>query len=174
MRSIVIRLGKDQDLFSNHKIRHTSSADNFSRKVVVYNNGSGKRYARFIHNIASTIFREVPAEESMRFNNHLLNYANEAPLDQVAAARLSPDYVYRETQRALVGVKGKCQVLPGIDIGIPTGKKSGKASPADVYAATMAAYKAGANGIILSRKYSEMNLALLDAAGRAIRDAMKG
>jgi hypothetical protein len=43
-----------------------------------------------------------------------------------------------------------------------------------VYNATLAAYKAGANGIILSRKYSEMNLELIDAAGRAIREAMKG
>jgi hypothetical protein len=144
-------------------------------KVVMYNNVGGERYARFIHNIASTIFKDVPPEELMRFNNHLLGYSDqEASLDKLAATGLSADYVYRETKRALDGVKGKCPILPGIDIGIPTGKNSHKQTPDDVYQATAAAYKAGANGVILSRKYSEMKLEDIDAAGRAIREATKG
>jgi len=143
-------------------------------KVVAYNNCGGERYASFIRNIGSTVFRDVPLEELMRFNNHLLNYGNEAALDQLSTAGLSPDYVFRETQRALAGVKGKCKILPGIDIGIPTRATSRKGLPDDTYAATSAAYKAGAHGVILSRKYSEMMLADLDAAGRAIREADKG
>ena len=140
-------------------------------KVVVYNNCGGERYANFIRNVGSTVFRDVPKEELLRFNNHLLNYGDEARLEELAAAGLSPDYVFRETQRALAGVQGKCKVLPGIDIGIPTGKNSRKASPDDTYAAVAAALKAGADGLILSRKYSEMRLANLAAAGRAVRDA---
>jgi hypothetical protein len=143
-------------------------------KVVAYNNCGGERYERFIRNIGSTIFRDVPLEELMRFNNHLLNYGDEAPFDKLATAGLSADYVFRETQRALAGVQGKCLILPGIDINLPTGKNSRKASPEDSYAATLAACKAGSHGVILSRKYSEMRLANLDAAGRAIRDAAKG
>jgi len=142
--------------------------------LLVYNNCGGERYASFIRNIGSTVFRDVPKEELLRFNNHLLNYGAEARLDELAAAGLSPDYVARETQRALSGVQGKCRVLPGIDIGIPTGKNSRQASPDDTYAATLAALKAGAHGIILSRKYSEMPLANLTAAGRAVREATKG
>lgn len=142
-------------------------------KVVAYNNCGGERYANFIRNIGSTIFKDVPLDELLRFNNHLLNYENEAPLDQLDTAGLSPDYVYRETQRAVVGVKGKCKILPGIDIGIPTKKTSRKGSPQDAYLATQAAYKGGADGVILSRKYSEMDLAALDAAGKAIREAIK-
>ena len=142
-------------------------------KVVAYNICGGERYAYFINNIGSTVFRDVPKEELMRFNNHLLNYGNEAPLDQLPTAGLSPDYVFRETQRALEGVKGKCKILPGIDIGIPTKATSRKGSPEDAYLSTAAAYKAGAHGVILSRKYSEMNLADIDAAGRAIREAIK-
>ena len=71
------------------------------------------------------------------------------------------------------GVKGKCGILPGIDIGIPVNKGSRIASPDDTYAATMAAFTAGVNGVILSRKYSEMQLANLAAAGKAIRDGSK-
>jgi hypothetical protein len=142
-------------------------------KVVVYNNCGGERYANFIHNIGSTVFRDVPQEELMRFNNHLLNYGNEASVDELPKSGLSPDYIFRETKRALTGVKGNCLILPGIDVNIPTGKNSRFASPDDTYNATLAAFKAGANGIILSRKYSEMRLANLDAAGRAIHEAVK-
>jgi hypothetical protein len=142
-------------------------------KVVVYNNCGGERYANFIRNVGSTVFRDAPKEVLLRFNNHLLNYGNEARLDELAAAGLSPDYVFRETQRALTGVQGRCKVFPGIDIGIPTGKNSRKASPDDTYAAVAAALRAGAGGLILSRKYSEMQLANLAAAGRAVREATK-
>ena len=138
-------------------------------KVVVYNNCGGERYAHFIQNIGSTVFRDVPKEELLRFNNHLLNYANEADLQDLPTAGLSADYVARETQRAVAGVEGKCKVLPGIDIGIPTGQHSRKASPEDTEAAVAAALKAGADGVILSRKYSEMQLANLSAAGKAAR-----
>jgi len=61
-------------------------------------------------------------------------------------------------------------VLAGIDIGIPTSRQSRKASPEDTYAAVAAALKAGADGVILSRKYSEMQLANLSAAGKAVRE----
>ncbi len=140
-------------------------------KVVVYNNCGGERYAHFIDNIGSTVFRDVPKRDLKRFNDYLLNYTDEKELDELATAGLSPDYVFRETKRALQGVQGKCKILPGIDIGIPTGKNSRKASPEDTYAATAAALRAGADGVILSRKYSEMRLANLSAAGRAVREA---
>jgi hypothetical protein len=138
-------------------------------KVVVYNNCGGERYANFIRNVGSTVFRDVPKVELLRFNNHLLNYENEAHLEDLAKTGLSPDYVARETKRALEGVEGKCRILPGIDIGIPTGRNSRKASPDDTEAATRAALAAGAEGIILSRKYSEMRLANIEAAGNAVR-----
>ncbi|HEY4334287.1 MAG TPA: hypothetical protein VGM89_00270 [Puia sp.] len=144
-------------------------------KVVAYNNAGGERYASFIRTIGSTMFRDVPLEELMRFNNHLLNYGkDEASLDQLADAGLSADYVYRETRRAMDGVKGKCKILTGIDVNIPIKKTSRFASPDDTYKATLAALKAGGDGVILSRKYSEMMLGNLEAAGRAIREGLKG
>ena len=139
-------------------------------KVVVYNNCGGERYRQYINNIGSTVFRDVPKEELLQFNNHLLNYRDEAELDELPGAGLTPDYVASETRRALDGVDGKCRICPGIDIDIPTAKNSRKALPEDTYAAVIAALKAGAHGLILSRKYSEMRLANLAAAGRAIRD----
>jgi hypothetical protein len=142
-------------------------------KVVAYNNAGGERYANFIKSIGATFLRDVPMEELMRFNNHLLNYGNEPKLEDLPAAGLSPDYVYRETQRALAGVQGKCRIYTGIDMNIPIHKNSRFASADDTYAATLAACNAGADGVILSRKYSEMMLANLDAAGRAIKNFHK-
>ncbi len=140
-------------------------------KVVSYNNCAGERYANFIRNVGSTAFRDVPLEMLMRVNNRLLGYGESEPsLDQLPTAGLSADTVYRETQRAVKGVNGKCLILPGIDVNIPTGRNSRKASEQDTYEATLAAYRGGADGVILSRKYSEMNLANLRGAGRAIRE----
>lgn len=138
-------------------------------KVVEYNNCGGERYVNFIHNICQTVFRDVPPGELMQVNNRVLGYGQEAPIDSLAVAGLSPDYVRRETQRAIAGVQGKCRILPGIDVNIPTGEKSRKASPEDTFAATAAAFAGGAGGVILSRKYSEMRLDNLAAAGRAVR-----
>jgi hypothetical protein len=142
-------------------------------KVVVYNNCGGERYQQFVENIRSTVFRDVPKDELLRFNNHLLGYGDEASLAALPGAGLSPDYVARETKRALAGVGGKCRILPGIDIGIPTRSSSRKANPEDTYAAVAAALEGGADGVIFSRKYSEMRLANLSAAGRAIRDSVQ-
>jgi hypothetical protein len=174
-----------QDLQAGFHIEHVNSFNPIFRatrryedlaqkadflKIVVYNNCGGERYANFIKNVCSTVFRDVPKDELLSFNNQLLNYEHEAGLNDLASAGLSPDYVARETKRALDGVKGKCPVLAGIDIGIPVGKNSRQASPEDTYAATKAALTTSADGVILSRKYSEMRLANLAAAGRAARE----
>ncbi len=143
-------------------------------KVVAYNNCAGERYANFIRNIGSTVFRDVPLEVLMRVNNRLLNYSeNEPSLEQLAMAGMSADTVYRETQRAVNGAKGKCLILPGIDVNLPTGRNSRKASEQDTYEATLAAYRGGSDGVILSRKYSEMFTANMRGAGRAIREGNK-
>jgi hypothetical protein len=61
------------------------------------------------------------------------------------------------------------RILPGIDVDIPPGEKEKRTQPDDVYQAVKAALDAGAHGVILSRKYSEMRMDNLRAAGKAIR-----
>jgi hypothetical protein len=62
------------------------------------------------------------------------------------------------------------KIWPGIDVDIPTGATSKKAQPSDVYDTVKAAFAGGAPGVLLSRKYSEMRLDNIRAAGRAVRD----
>src|SRR5207302_994491 len=75
-----------------------------------------------------------------------------------------------DTRRAVTGAGPRLKVWPGIDIDIPTGASDKKTQPEDVYQAVRAAFQGGAHGVLLSRKYSEMKLANLRAAGRAVRE----
>ena len=79
----------------------------------------------------------------------------------------------RETQARVAGAGGKIKIWPGIDIDIPTGENEKKTTPEDVYQAVKAAFQGGADGMLLSRKYSEMRLDNLRAAGRAAREAAR-
>jgi len=140
-------------------------------KIVVYNNCGGPRYAGYLDNVASTLFRDVPPDDLLRLYNSWLGFGPEAPLDKLPTAGLSADYVYRESQRAIAGVAGtSCKIYPGLDIDIPTEKGEKRTLPEDVYASTTAALQSGAAGVIFSRKYSEMNLANLAAGGKAVKD----
>ncbi|HSU57172.1 MAG TPA: hypothetical protein VLT36_24240, partial [Candidatus Dormibacteraeota bacterium] len=139
-------------------------------KIVVYNNCGGPRYANYIDNMATTIFHDIPKDELERLHNEWLDYPNEVPFKELSTKGLSADYVFRETKRALTDVNGKCKIFPGLDIDIPTSANEKQTAPEDVNAATEAALKAGAQGVLFSRKYSEMKLANLAAGGRAVRE----
>jgi hypothetical protein len=81
--------------------------------------------------------------------------------------------VIRETKRAAANAGARMKIYPGIDVDIPTGPNEKKTTPDDVYGAVKGALESGAHGVILSRKYSEMRLDNLKAAGRAVRDLAK-
>ena len=142
-------------------------------KVVMYHNCGGPRMATYIRNINATLFADLTPEQTTEVTYRIQQYAGEAPLDKLSTAGLSADYVMRETKRAVAGAGGKIKIWPGIDIDIPTGEKEKKSTPEDVYQAVRAAVQGGADGILLSRKYSEMRLDNLRAAGRAAREAAR-
>lgn len=139
-------------------------------KVVMYNNCGGPRMVEFLKNVHTTIFHDARPEETLPFYYRLMGYSGEASFDKLASAGLSPEYVARETRRAIAGVNKEIAIYPGIDIDIPTEKNEKKTQPADVKAAVKAALDSGASGVVLSRKYSEMRLANLSAAGEALKE----
>jgi hypothetical protein len=70
----------------------------------------------------------------------------------------------------LEGVKGsEVQIYPGIDLDVPTKLTDKRTHPEDVQRSVAAAIGAGAQGVVLSREYTEMWLANLTAAGDALR-----
>jgi len=150
-------------------------------KVVMYNNCGGPRLASYVNSISRTILGDFSPEEVLALTYKVQNY-QEANLAELPRKGLSADYVERETRRAVAGVSshsaesasaantlGTPKIWPGIDIDIPTGQDEKKTEPKDVRDAVRAALGAGADGVILSRKYSEMRLPNLRAAGEALR-----
>ncbi|MBZ5727104.1 MAG: hypothetical protein LAP87_19160 [Acidobacteriia bacterium] len=140
-------------------------------KMVMYHNCGGPRMAGYIRNVASTIYGDVPADELLNFHYRVLDYKHEKRLAEIPQAGFSADYVFQEAKRARAALEGtKTQLWPGIDIDIPTGGSQSKSSPDGTKEAVLAAFRAGADGVLLSRKYSEMKLANLRGAGAALRE----
>ena len=85
---------------------------------------------------------------------------------------LSADYVFRETKRAVEGVKStNAQIWPGLDVDIANvDLQFSRSSPPVVNECTKACFRGGAKGLVISRKYSEMKLANLAAVGDALRE----
>jgi hypothetical protein len=139
-------------------------------KVVMYNNCGGERMALYVDNIGSTLFGDLTKQQLTEFNYEVMGF-KERGYDQIPYTGLSADYVTQETKRALAGVAGtKTQIWAGIDVDIPTEAPNSKRTRQSVKDAVTAALSAGAPGVILSRKYSEMRLANLSGAGDAIRE----
>jgi hypothetical protein len=140
-------------------------------KVVIYHNCAGERMVDYIDSVGGTYFADVPRQQLLDFHYRVLDYGDEAGMSSLAATGFSADYVFRETKRAHEALKGaKTKLWPGIDIDIPTGKQNAKCTPEGTTAAVLAAFRGGADGVILSRKYSEMKLANLRAAGAAVKE----
>jgi hypothetical protein len=173
------------DLLMGWHIWHTNSFSPFYRaeqdlqelaqysdylKVVMYNNCGGPRIAGFVDNIQPGIFGDFTKEETLELLYRIQNY-REPGYAEIPTAGLSPDYVYREAKRAVDGAAGtQARIWPGIDVDIPAGKTYSGSTPANTKASVSAAFRAGVDGIILSRKYSEMRLANLSAVGEAVRE----
>jgi len=138
-------------------------------KVVIYNLCGGERLAQYVRSVQRSIFADLTPEQVLELTYEAMQY-HDVPLDQLAISGLSPDYVLRETRRAVSQAGNEMKIWPGIDIDIPTAATSKKTSPDDVYRAVKAAFEGGAHGVLLSRKYSEMRLANLGGAGKAIRE----
>lgn len=137
-------------------------------KMVMYHNAGGPRIASYIDSVSETIWGDVPKGELLQFHYRILNY-DEAPYDKVRQAGLKNDYVYRESQRAMQGRgEAKTLILPGIDIGVHYSPGESESSREDVKKGVIEAFEAGVDGIILSRKYSEMRLEWLSGTGDAV------
>jgi len=140
-------------------------------KVVIYQNCAGERMVDYIDSVGTSYFADVPRQELLDFHYRVLDYGSEKDLKTLPAAGYSSDYVYRETRRAREGLAGtQTKLWPGIDVDIPTAKGNARCTPAGTKGAVTAAFRGGADGIIVSRKYSEMKLENLRAVGEGLKE----
>ncbi|RPJ54629.1 MAG: hypothetical protein EHM23_28530 [Acidobacteria bacterium] len=144
-------------------------------KPAVYHNCGGPRLASYIESVGQTIYGDIPPREVLQFHYGVLDYTGNGYPD-VRQTGLDADYVYRETRRTVIQA-GSTPVYAGIDIDIPVeepdlqaGSGSGARSTREgICAAVREAFRAGADGIVMSRKYSEMRLDSLSGVGDALR-----
>ncbi len=139
-------------------------------KVVMYHNVAGERMVAYIDSVGAVQYGDVPKPELLEFHYRVLGYGQEKGYTELAAAGFSSDYVYREARRARAALRNThTRLWPGIDIDIPTAPGNSKCTPQGTRDAVLAAFRADADGVILSRKYSEMRLANLSGAGEAVK-----
>jgi hypothetical protein len=138
-------------------------------KPVVYNNCAGERVHSFIQSFCGNVFGDMTPYQALEVLYCVMGYGDEAPYDKVMAKGFTPDYVARETRRAIADLAGtRTQVWPGVEIDVPVPEGTSRCTPQSVKAAVMAAFGAGAPGVILSRNYPEMDLTHLAGAGYAL------
>ncbi len=140
-------------------------------KITVYNNLGGTRMETYITSTSNTIYGDMPIDEALQFEYRIMNL-RERGYVELPYTGLSPDYVYRETARAVNDVTGtKTEIWPGLDVDIANvDLEFSRCSPPVVNACTKACFRGGAKGLVISRKYSEMKVANLAAVGDALRE----
>jgi len=148
-------------------------------KIAVYHNCGGPRMATYIDSVSETIYGDVPPEELLQFHYRVLGYSG-VPYDGLRQGPIGGDYVYRESKRSVESVASAgTPVWTGIDVDIPIqsddlGKQEsltvGRSTRASVREAVRQAFRGGVQGIVISRKYSEMRLDSLSGVGDAMRE----
>ena len=140
-------------------------------RPALYNNVAGGRFVTFVRGARNPVFGDLPPELTLDMLYRELNYDGEAPYDKLAATGFSADYVERETRRAVESLSGHpVQIWPGVDIDVPVSAGESHCTPESVGRAVKAAFKGGAQGIILSRNYTEMKPENLSGAGAALKE----
>jgi len=130
----------------------------------------------FLDRSGNTLYGDMDLQTRFDFVNSVMGYEDHKAEDLLHGG-LPVSMVERETKRALAGASGtRTKIWPAIDIEIPH-KSWAKVeadytlcSPELVKESVKAVFKGGAEGIILARKYSEMNLSNLKGVGEALKE----
>lgn len=136
-------------------------------KPVLYRHAAGPRMAEYLASVEDSVFSDFDPEllPTLLYSIHGFEGP---PRHELREKGFDRSYVFNETKRCVDGLAGRALTLagPGFDIGGP----SRFDSPESVYESIAACFEAGADGLIVSREYDEMQRPHLQAVGRAIRD----
>ena len=139
-------------------------------KVLTYHNAGGERTVRYVDNLRNSILADLTPSQALDFIYGIALH-KQGTYDQIAKTGFTDDFVYREAKRSVEATAGsKTRIWPGIDVDLPTRAGNSRCTPEKTKAAVLAAFRGGAHGVLLARKYSEMWLANLSGAGQAVRE----
>jgi len=138
-------------------------------KIIFYHSDGGPRCCHYVDGMLNTYLKDLSRDDRLSFLYSIMGFS-QGSYEKIYAEGLSPDYVYRETKSWLEGAKGSAlQIWPGIDVDVSPGENDPPRSRQGVRDAVLAAFRAGAPGVVLARMYSEMTLDHLSGAGDAVR-----
>lgn len=166
------------DLFYRAAVSYHSMAENNDFiKPILYHDILGPRLQEWvIDRVQARVLGDMSKELALDLFYALFGHdaQREPNYGALPTRGLSPEYVFRETQRCVAGVAGKAKVYAGIGFDVPTyvpgGMEPFPSDPSTTYQATRRAIDAGASGVVASREYDEMTLPNLRAFGKAVRE----
>jgi hypothetical protein len=139
-------------------------------KVTMYESVIGARMSRYISNAASVWYGDLNEEQMLELEYTIMGY-QQPKFAELETKGFSNDYIVNETARIRQHLKGTLtKIWSGIDVDLPSVNNIRNLGAEGLKNSIKAAFKGGADGIILSRKYSEMNLSTLVGAGQAIKE----
>lgn len=143
---------------------------NFIKFIGYHNVLSPRIRDWYLPRFQRTILGDVPLDESLNLYYSMFGYdkAVEPGLAELGRRGFSPDYVFRETKHSVASANGKTKIYTGVGFDVPGSPPD---DPETIYQATLRAFQAGADGIVVSREYEEMKVVHLQAVGRAYRAA---
>jgi hypothetical protein len=148
-------------------------------KPVVYHDITGPRLRRATDQLRKSLLGELSGPQALALLYAINGYDAEIEpgYEELMEKGLGPEYVYRETRRCVEAVAARntgCTVYAGVGFDIPDyGRRPSDyfpSAPETVYKATLRAFEAGANGLVVSREYDEMRVPNLEAVGRAVTE----
>ncbi|RPI20860.1 MAG: hypothetical protein EHM61_26135 [Acidobacteria bacterium] len=145
-------------------------------KLALYHNCGGPRLASYIESVGETMYGDIPPRELLEFHYRVLDYTG-TPYPAVRKTGLRADYVYREAKRGVDQARS-APVYAGIDVDIPVedadlqkqDRDAAQSTRQEIRSAVREAFRAGVQGIVISRKYSEMRLESLSGVGDAVKE----
>jgi len=141
-------------------------------KPVIYHACMGHRLRNHqMRGYAQSLFKDLPWPTYLEAFYAIMGFdPKEAPapeaFDQPKVGSLGPQYVGLETRRAVEAAAGRVPVWAGIGFDVIDGEDD----PETIYRCTKAAFVNGADGLLVSREYHEMQMPHLEAVGSAVRE----
>ncbi|MCC7449376.1 MAG: hypothetical protein IT324_18300 [Anaerolineae bacterium] len=140
-------------------------------KPVLYHTPAGARFANFADSWQKGILADATPDGAYKALATILGLNDFiASHDQAAMAGFKPEYVKQWTENLVAATGGRCKVYSGIGVGVGDGGKSKSITPDEVRDGVSAALDGGASGILISRNYSEAELAGLEAVGAVLKE----
>jgi hypothetical protein len=140
-------------------------------KPVLYHVPAGKRFAEFAESWQKGVLADASPDGAylglatiLGLNSYIMGR------EDAAMSGFNADYVRDWTRNLIADTGGRCKVYSGIGVGVGDGGISKPIQPEDVKAAVHAAFEGGAAGILISRNYSEAEMANLAAVGEALAE----